>query len=103
MIQNKCSSGIFFVDISDHLPNFSFLDIQTKSIKDRPFTRLFTDNKIKLFKEGLITENVLIEDSDLIQHITFFQITILIYSINIFLILNNPGNLLKINHSSQKV
>ena len=53
------------LDISDHLPIFSFLDIKTKSIKDRPFIRLFTDNRIKLFKESLNTENALIENSDL--------------------------------------
>ena len=65
LIQNKCSSGNLILDISDHLPNFSFLDIKTKSIKDRPIIMLFTDNRIKLFKESLNTENALIENSDL--------------------------------------
>ena len=65
LIQNKCSSGNLIVDISDHLPNFSFIDIKTPSIKDRPFIRLFTDTKIELFLNNLNSESELIEDSDL--------------------------------------
>ena len=42
LIQNKCSSGNFIADLSDHLPNFTFLDIETKSVKDRPYTRIFS-------------------------------------------------------------
>ena len=47
LIQNKCSSGNLITDISDHLANFSFLDIKTPSINDRPYIRLFTDKRIK--------------------------------------------------------
>ena len=57
-----------------HLPNFSFLDIKTKSIKDRPYIRLFTDKRIKLFKESLHLENVLIEDNELTDGDTSYQI-----------------------------
>ena len=98
LIQNKCSSGNLIVDISDHLPNFSFLDIQTKSIKDRPFTRLFTDNKIKLFKEGLITENVLIEDSDLSDVDTAYNI----FSNNYFNLFNKYFPYIKQSRKSFK-
>ena len=48
-LQNKCSSGNLIADIADHLPNFTFLDIKTHSIKNRPYIRLFTPSKIKLF------------------------------------------------------
>ena len=65
LLKNKCASGSLILDISDHLPIFSFLDIKTKSIKDRPYIRLFTDKRIKLFKESLHLENVLIEDNEL--------------------------------------
>ena len=64
-MQNKCSSGNLILDISDHLPNFSFIDIKTKSINDRPFIRLFTEKKIKLFKDNIHNENPLIEDNNL--------------------------------------
>ena len=33
-IQNKCSSGNLITDISDHLSNFTLLDIKAPSIKD---------------------------------------------------------------------
>ena len=62
LIQNKCSSGNLITDISDHLPNFSFLDIKTPSINDRPFIRLFTEKKVQLFEENLCNENALLED-----------------------------------------
>ena len=45
LIQNKCSSGNLITDISDHLSNFSIMDIKTQSIKDRPFVRLITPKK----------------------------------------------------------
>ena len=65
LIQNKCSSGNFIADLSDHLPNFTFLDIETKSIKDRPYTRIFSQNNIDRFTESLISEPPLIRSSDL--------------------------------------
>ena len=36
LLQNRCSSGNLVLDISDHLPNFSFIDIKAQIIKDRP-------------------------------------------------------------------
>ena len=65
LIQNKCSSGNLITDISDHLANFSFLDIKTPSINDRPFIRLFTDKKIELFKENLSKEKDLLDNCEL--------------------------------------
>ena len=65
LLQNRCSSGNLILDVSDHLPNFSFIDIKTKSIKDRPFIRLFTDKRIESFKENLDNEAALIDHSDL--------------------------------------
>ena len=34
LIQNKCTSGNLIFDISDHLPNFRFLNINTPSINE---------------------------------------------------------------------
>ena len=42
LIQNKVSSGNIIVDIADHLPNFTFINIKTPTIKDRPNIGLFT-------------------------------------------------------------
>ena len=64
-LQNKCSSGNLITDISDHLANFSFLDIKTPSIKDRPFIRLFTEKRVQLFEENICNENSLLENCDL--------------------------------------
>ena len=60
LLQNKCSSGNLIADIADHLPNFTFLDIKTFSIKNRPYIRLFTPSNIKLFNEKVISEHPLI-------------------------------------------
>ena len=65
LIQNKCSSGNFITDLSDHLPNFTFFDIQTQTPKDRPFTRLFTQSKIDKFYESLASEPSLINPTEL--------------------------------------
>ena len=65
MITNKCSSGNLFSDISDHLSNFTLFDIKIPKINDRPFTRLFTQNKINNFLENLHIEPSLINDNDL--------------------------------------
>ena len=67
LIQNKCSSGNLITDISDHLANFSFLDIKTPSINDRPYIRLFTDKRIKSFKENLNSEVSLVENCDFLE------------------------------------
>ena len=65
LLQNKCSSGNLIVDIADHLPNFTFIDIKAHSIKDRPYTRLFTQSKINHFNENLLSEIPLINPSEL--------------------------------------
>ena len=64
LIQNKCSSGNLITDLSDHLPNFTFLDIKTKSIKDRPYVRLFTQANIDKFNENIKSEPSLISPDD---------------------------------------
>ena len=66
-IQNKCSSGNLITDLSDHLPNFTFLDLQIPTIKHRPYIRLFTDKNIKLFADNLCDEEPLIIDSELTE------------------------------------
>ena len=65
LIQNKCSSGNFITDLSDHLPNFTFFDFKIQTIKDRPFTRLFTQSKIDRFNNSLASELSLINPNDL--------------------------------------
>ena len=53
LIQSKCSSGNLITDISDHLPNFTFLDLKIPTMKNRPYTRLFTENNKQLFADIL--------------------------------------------------
>ena len=65
LIQNRCSSGNLITDISDHLPNFTFLDLKTPTIKNRPYIRLFTENNKKAFADNLLNEAPLINDNDL--------------------------------------
>ena len=65
LLQNKCSSGNLYSDVSDHLPNFTLFDIKTPKINERPFTRLFTENKINNFLENLHTEPSLINENEL--------------------------------------
>ena len=64
-IQNKCSSGNLITDISDHLPNFTFFDLQLQTSKVRPFTRLFTETRIDKFLESLASEPPLINSTEL--------------------------------------
>ena len=65
LIQNKCSSGNLITDISDHLSNFSLIDIKTQSIKDRPYIRLFTQKNIDKFNENMASEPPLINQNEL--------------------------------------
>ena len=65
LLQNKCSSGNLIVDIADHLPNFSFLDIKSYPIKNRPSVRLFTQSKINHFNENLMSELPLVSSNEL--------------------------------------
>ena len=67
LLQNKCLSCDLITDISDHLANFSFFDIKTPSINDRPYIRLFTEKRIKSFKENLNSEVSLVENCDFLE------------------------------------
>ena len=67
LIQNKCSAGNLITDLSDHLPNFTFLDLQIPTVKQRPFIRLFTEKNKKLFADNLLEEEPLIMDSELTE------------------------------------
>ena len=65
LLQNKCSSGNLIFDVSDHLPNFMFFNIDVPSIKDRPHIRLFSEKRKKLFLDNLVNEPSLINENDL--------------------------------------
>merc|ERR1712055_931573 len=65
LIQIKCFSGNLITDLSDHLPNFTFLDLKTQNTKKRPFVRLFTEKNKKLFADKLHEEAPLINTNDL--------------------------------------
>ena len=49
MIQTKVSSGNMIANITDHLPNFTFINTNIVPNKNRPFVRLFTKRKIEKF------------------------------------------------------
>ena len=53
LIQNKCSSGNLIVDIADHLPNVTFIDVKTQTIQNKPYIRLFTQTKIDNFTANI--------------------------------------------------
>ena len=65
MIQNKCSAGNLVTDLSDHLSNFTILDIKAPSIKDRPYIRLFSQENIDKFNESINSEQPLISTEEL--------------------------------------
>ena len=67
LMQNKCSSGNLIIDLSDHLPNFTLLDLKIPTIKQRPYIRLFTDRNKKLFADNLLEEEPLIYDNELTE------------------------------------
>ena len=80
------------------MPNFSFIDIKTPSIKDRPFIRLFTERRIELFMNNLDSENALIEDSDL----TDIDSSYSIFSTNYFNLFNRYFPYIKQSRKSFK-
>lgn len=49
----------------DHLPNFTFIDIRTISIKERPHIRLFTQKTIDKFNLNSVSESSLINRNDI--------------------------------------
>ena len=53
MTTNKISSGNLFVELTDHLPNFLIMHDKENTVKDRPFTRIFSDKNISAFKNKL--------------------------------------------------
>ena len=67
LIQNKCSSGNLITYISDHLPNCTFINVKTKSIKDRPYIRLFTQANIDKFNENIMFEPSLISPNEVTE------------------------------------
>ena len=67
LIQSKCSSGNIITDLSDHLPNFTFLDLKIPTIKNRPYIRLFTETNKQLFADNLSEESPLINDNELTE------------------------------------
>ncbi len=71
LIQNKCSSGNFITDLSDHLPNFTFFDFKIQTIRDRPFTRLFNQCRFDKFNGYLVSEPSLINFTELTDYDTF--------------------------------
>ena len=83
MIQNKCSSGNLATDLSDHLSNFTILDIKAPSIKDRPFIRLFSQNNIDKFNDSKNSEQPLISPGELTETESSFNILSSNYS-NLF-------------------
>ena len=93
MIQDKCSTGNLITDISDHLSNFSIINIKTQSIKDRPHVRLFSQRNIDRYNENIASELPLINQSEMIEvtiHMIHSPKTILKFLINISHMLRCP-------------
>ena len=59
-IHNKISSGNLISDISDHLPNFFIIDLESITTKERPLIRLYNEKNIKNFKRNIQYEPPLI-------------------------------------------
>ena len=55
-LQSKVQSGNLICNLSDHLPNFVIVDINIKNIRDRPFIRIFSPDKINEFNNNLANE-----------------------------------------------
>ena len=49
LIQSKVSAGNLLADITDHLPNFAFINTKIEINNERPYVRLFTKRKIAKF------------------------------------------------------
>ena len=59
-IHTKVSAGNLISDISDHLPNFIYIDLVIQKYKDRPLIRLFTRNKIDKYHSEVPNEGPLV-------------------------------------------
>ena len=49
-INNKVTAGNLIYDLTDHLPNFVFIDLSIPSVLNRPHIRLLTKRKIAIYK-----------------------------------------------------
>ena len=65
LIQNKFSSGNLITDLTNHLPNFTFFDLQLQTSMVRTFTKLFTHSKIEKFHECFASGSQLINSNEL--------------------------------------
>ena len=56
-INNKISAGNLLCDISDHLPNFTIINIDIKkNTKERPYIRLYNKTNICKFESNAVSE-----------------------------------------------
>ena len=55
---NQIMSGIFYCDITDHLPCFLSIKIKLSNILKRPLTRIFGDRNCTRFIEAMGNENL---------------------------------------------
>ena len=65
LIQNKFSSGNLITDLTNHLPNFTFFDLQLQTSMVRTFTKLLTHSKIEKFHECFASGSQLINSNEL--------------------------------------
>ena len=63
LIQNKVSAGNLICGLSDHLPNFIVLDVNTYTYQDRPKIRLFTENNINNFLSNMENESEILKEN----------------------------------------
>ena len=55
-INNRISAGNLIFDISDHLPNFTIIDIDVIKNKERPYIRLFNKTNISNYESNIVNE-----------------------------------------------
>ena len=59
-IHTKVSAGNLICDISDHLPNFIYIDLVIQKYKDWPLIRLFSPNKVAKYRSEVLNEGPLV-------------------------------------------
>ena len=62
-IQCKVNSGNLICDITDHLANFTIIDLNIRHQNYRPYIRLFTPNKISEFNRNINLEMSLLDNN----------------------------------------
>merc|ERR1712055_938614 len=67
LIQTKVSAGNLITDISDHFPNFLFIDLVIQKYQDRPLIRIFTPNKIEKYRNEVVNEKPLVTSENSIN------------------------------------